>query len=98
LIPSPGYCGEIVTAQMKIIASDDTIGRFKRIVLAKRGNLELSSEGEEALRLYIKKYENLLGGLCPPERDPLARICGIGRSSGRHNVLRDLERLETGQL
>jgi len=85
-------------AQMKIIASNDTIERFKKIVLAKRGKLELSAEGEEALRLYIKKYENLLGGLCPPDQDPLARICGIGRSSTRHNVLRDLEKLEKGEL
>ena len=90
--------GEGVTAQIKIIASNDTIEQFKRIVLAKRGKLELSAEGEEALRLYIKKYENLLGGLCPPERDPLARICGIGRSSTRHNVLKDLEKLEIGEL
>lgn len=87
-----------MTVQVKIIASNDTIERFKRIVLAKRGKLELSAEGEEALRLYIKKYENLLGGLCPPERDPLVRICGIGRSSARHNVLKDLEKLETGKL
>jgi len=87
-----------LTAQVKIIASDDTVERFKRIVLAKRGKLELSAEGEEALRLYIKKYESLLGGLCPPKMDPLAKICGIGRSSTRHNVLRDLERLETGEL
>jgi len=87
-----------VTAQVKIVASNDTIERFKRIVLAKRGKLELSAEGEEALRLYIKKYESLLGGLCPPERDPLAKICGIGRSSSGHNVLKDLERLETGEL
>ena len=85
-------------AQVKIIASDDTIERFKKIVLAKRGKLELSAEGEEALRLYIKKYENLLGGLCPPDKDPLTRICGISRSATRHNVLRDLEKLERGEL
>jgi len=41
---------------------NDTIDRFKRIVLAKHGKLEYSTEGEEALRLYIKKYEYLLGG------------------------------------
>jgi hypothetical protein len=82
-------------AQVKIIAANDTIERFKRIVLAKHGKLELSVEGEEALRLYIKKYENLLGGLCPAERDPLMKLCGIGRSSARHNVLKDLEKLET---
>ena len=84
--------------QVKIVASKDTIEKFKRIVLAKHGKLELSAEGEEALRLYIKKYEGLLGGLCPPDEDPLRKICGIGRSSERHNVLRDLELLEAGEL
>ena len=88
----------MVTARIKIVASNDTIERFKRIVLAKRGKLELSAEGEEALRLYIKKYENLLGGLCTPDKDPLARICAIGRSSSRRNVLKDLRRLEAGEL
>lgn len=84
--------------QIKIVAADDTVDRFKRIVLTKHGKLELSAEGEEALKLYIKKYEKLLGGMVPPGADPLRRICGIGRSSGRHNVLRDLERLEAGEL
>jgi len=83
---------------MKIIASNETIERFKRIVLAKHGKLELSVEGEEALKLYIKKYEGLLGGLCPPEKDPLARICGIARSSDRHNALKDLQKLETDRI
>lgn len=85
-------------AQIKILASADTIEKFKRIVLAKHGKLELSAEGEEALRLYIKKHEHLLGGLCPPDEDPLMKICGVGRSSGRQNVLKDLERLESGRL
>jgi len=75
-----------------------TTEKFKKIVLAKHGKLELSAEGEEALRLYIKKYERLLGGLCPPEQDPLAKICRIGRSLRRHNVLEDLERLEAGEI
>jgi len=85
-------------SQIKIIASPGTIEKFKKIVLAKHGKLELSVEGEEALRLYIKRYERLLGGLCPPEQDPLAKICRIGRSSRRHNVLEDLERLEAGEF
>ena len=84
--------------QIKILASQDTIEKFKRIVLAKHGKLELSAEGEEALRLYIKRYERLLGGLCAPDEDPLTKICGIGRSLHRHNVLRDLEKLESGEL
>ena len=85
-------------AQVKIIASKDTVDKFKKIVLAKHGKLELSAEGEEALRLYIKKYEKLLGGLCAPEQDPLTKICGVGRSRDRHNVLKDLKRLEAGEL
>ena len=85
-------------AQIKIVAADDTIDKFKRIVLAKHGKLELSAEGEEALGLYIRKYEKLLGRIVPPDEDPLKMICGIGRSKGRHNVLKDLERLEAGEL
>ena len=85
-------------AQLKIIASKDTVDKFKKIVLAKHGKMELSVEGEEALRLYIERYERLLGGLCPPDEDPLVKICGIGRSASRHNVLEDLERLEAGEV
>jgi len=84
-------------AQVKIVASDDIIEKFKRIVLAKHGKLELSVEGEEALRLYIQKYEYLLHGLCSPEEDPLRGIVGISRSTERMNVLKDLERLEAGE-
>jgi hypothetical protein len=85
-------------AQLKILATDDTIDKFKRIVLAKHGKLELSVEGEEALKLYIKKYESLLGRIVPPEEDPLKRLSGIGRSRGRHNALKDLKLLEAGEL
>ena len=85
-------------AQIKIVAADETVEKFKRIVLTKHGKLELSAEGEEALKLYIKKYEKLLGSLLPPEEDPLKDIYEAGKSSGRHNVLRDLERLEVGEL
>ncbi len=85
-------------AQIKIIAAEDTIEKFKRIVLVKHGKLELSAEGEEALRLYIRKYEKLLGSMVPPEEDPLKDICGIGRSAEKHNALVDLKRLEAGEL
>jgi len=85
-------------ARIKIVAADDTIEKFKRIVLAKHEKLELSAEGEEALGLYIRKYEGLLGSMVPPDKDPLKGITGIGRSSARHNVLRDLKSLEAGEL
>lgn len=85
-------------AQIKIVAGSDTIDKFKRIVLAKHGKLEVSAEGEEALNLYIRKYERLLGRMVPPDEDPLRDVCEIGRSKERHNVLKDLESLEAGEL
>ncbi len=84
--------------QIKFIATEDTIEKFKRIVLAKLGKLELSAEGEEALRLYISKYKKLLGAMVPQEEDALKEICGIGRSAEKHNILEDLKRLEAGEL
>jgi len=85
-------------AQIKILAKDDTVEKFKRIVLAKHGKLELSVEGEEALKLYVKKYEKLLGGMVPPDKDPLKDLCAIGKSAGHHNVLEELEFLEEGEF
>jgi hypothetical protein len=85
-------------AQIKIIADEDTIEKFKKIVLTKHGKLEVSAEGEEALKLYIKKYEKLLGSFSPPDEDPLKDVHEAGRSSGHHNVLKDLDLLEAGEL
>lgn len=85
-------------AQLKILATDDTINKFKRIVLAKHGKLELSAEGEEALKLYIKKYEGLLGGMISPDEDPLKDLSGLGHSKTRHNALKELKLLEAGEF
>ena len=85
-------------AQIKIVAAEETVEKFKRIVLTKHGKLELSAEGEEALKLYIKKYEKLLGSFLPPDEDSLKDIHEAGKSTERHNVLRDLEPLEVGEL
>jgi len=85
-------------AQIKIVAPAELIEKFKKIVLAKHGKLELSIEGEEALKLYIQKYEYLLHELLPPEDDPLKEIVGIGRSAERRDALKDLEKLEAGEL
>jgi hypothetical protein len=79
------------------VAAEETVEKFKKIVLTKHGKLELSAEGEEALKLYIKKYEKLLGSFLPPDEDPLKDIHEVGRSSGRNNVLRDLQLLEAGE-
>lgn len=87
------------TAQIKILADDSTIEKFKRIVLAKHGKLELSLEGEEALKLYIKKYERLLGEIISPEEDSLKGLTGVARSKERHNALRELKNLDdTGEV
>jgi len=83
--------------QIKIIASDKVIEDFKKIVLAKHGKLELSLEGEEALKMYIKKYDYLLKKLVPPEQDPLKDLVGAVRSKEKHNVLKELEMLEQGE-
>jgi hypothetical protein len=80
-------------AQLEIVVSKETAERFKRIVLAKHGWLELNSEGEEALKLYIKKYEHLSRESSSRD-DPLREIIGIGRSSGKADVLKDSEKLE----
>ena len=48
------------------------------------------------MKLYVKKYEKLLGGLVSPEKDPLKDVCSIGKSDGRHNVLRELKLVEAG--
>jgi hypothetical protein len=85
-------------AQIKIIADEETIEKFKKIVLTKHGKLELSAEGEEALKLYIKKYERLLGSFSSPDEDPLKDVHEAGRSIGHQNVLKDLERLEAGEV
>ncbi|MGI0079579.1 MAG: hypothetical protein ACRECH_08140 [Nitrososphaerales archaeon] len=42
----------------------------------------MSTEGEEALKLYIKKYEKLLGGMVLPDEDPLRKISAIWAFEG----------------
>ena len=89
---------KVKTSQLKILAVDDTVDKSKRIVLPKHGKLELSAEGEKALKLYIKKHEGLLGRMVPPDEDPMKELSGIGRSRGRHNALKELKVLEAGEF
>ena len=81
-------------AQIKIVVSKEIAEKFKKMVFAKHGKLELGVEGEEALKLYIQKYGYLLHKPSP-RNDPLKDIVGMGSSSEKRNVLEDLERLET---
>ncbi|MCS4541549.1 MAG: hypothetical protein HY929_04400 [Euryarchaeota archaeon] len=85
-------------AQIKIVAPEHLVNKFKQIVVIKHGKLELGAEGEEAIRLYVQKHEQLLKGPCPPEADPLNKIIGIAKSKLKTNVLKDLKKLDSGEL
>ncbi len=84
--------------QLKFSIDDSLVKKFKQIVLAKRGKIELTSEGEDAIRLYIEKHEHLMEGRKTRESDPLARIIGAIRSKRRRNALEDLKELESERL
>ncbi len=81
--------------QLKFLLDDELAKKFKQIVLAKRGKIELTPEGEDAIRLYIEKYERLLQSKKSLETDPLARITGKVRSKKPQNALEDLKELES---
>ena len=79
------------------MADDRLIKKFKQIALIKHGKLNLSTEGREALRLYVDKYKYLLEG-SPKEVDPLSEVIGAMASPRRRDALKDLKRLERGEL
>jgi hypothetical protein len=84
-------------AQLKFVMDDDLVKKFKQIVLAKHGKIELLPEGEEAIRLYVNKYEYTLTKSVQ-EADPLERVIGAIRSSKPRDALKDLKKLETGEF
>jgi len=79
-------------AQVKFVVDEELLKKFKQIVIKRRGKIELTPEGEEAIRLYVKKYENLgrRGG-----RDPLVSAIGAVRSGKTRSALKDLKELES---
>lgn len=80
-------------AQVKFIVDEELLKKFKQVVIKKRGKIELTPEGEEALKLYIQKYENMESG--PHKgRDPLAEAIGAISTSKKHSALEDLKELE----
>ena len=83
--------------QVKIVADEELIRKFKQIALMKHGKLSLAVEGEEALRLYITKHKYLLEKFPPKESDPLNKIIGALASPSQTDALRDLKQLETGE-
>jgi hypothetical protein len=80
-------------AQVKFVVDDELLKKFKQIVIKRRGKIELTPEGEEALRLYIQKYESSESG--PGEGpDPLSAIIGSLRTGKARSALSDLKELE----
>jgi hypothetical protein len=84
--------------QVKIVANEELIRKFKQIALIKHGKLNLTVEGEEALRLYIDKHKHLIEKFPPKELDPLNEVIGAVASPSPTDALRDLKRLEKGEL
>lgn len=80
-------------AQVKFVVDDELLKKFKQTVIKRRGKIELTPEGEEALRLYIQKYESSESG--PDEGpDPLSSIIGSLRTGKTRSALSDLKELE----
>ncbi|MEE8167863.1 MAG: hypothetical protein V3T58_03190 [Candidatus Hydrothermarchaeales archaeon] len=84
-----------MTVQLKLNIDDALARKFKESVLAKHGKLELSVEGEEALRLYLKHHKFLT---MTPKKDPILRIIGSCKSRGKADAVEDLKKLEHGVL
>lgn len=81
-------------AQVKFVIDDELLKKFKQIVIRKRGKIELTPEGEDAIRLYIQKYEGLLSGP-GTGRDPLTKVIGAIRTGKARSALDDLKELES---
>lgn len=78
--------------QLKFVVDQALAEQFKRAVLRKHGKMNLSQEGAEALRLYLREPE---GRRPPAGRDPLLQVIGSARSTtpARPSALRDKRRL-----
>jgi hypothetical protein len=80
-------------AQVKFVVDDELLKKFKQIVIKKHGKINLTPEGEEAIRLYIKKYEDLEKRSHGAE-DPLITAIGAIRTAKARSALHDLKELE----
>jgi hypothetical protein len=84
-------------AQLKFNVSDELAKEFRQMVLAKCGKLEVSREGEEALKLYLEKNKRNVAESLPGSRraDSILRIIGAVKSKERHDALADLKKMES---
>jgi hypothetical protein len=80
-------------AQVKFIVDEQLLKKFKQIVIKRRGKIELTPEGEEAIRLYVKKYEHPEGK--KGKDDPLVAAIGAVRTGKARSALKDLKELES---
>ena len=83
-----------IMIQLKLIVDEELAKKFKQAVLAKRGKVEVSREGAEALKLYLEKNKQLLETPRPHRTDPIVQIIGAVKTTGRRNALADLKLLE----
>ena len=78
---------------MKFVIDDELLKKFKQIVIRRRGKIELTPEGEAAIRLYIEKYGGALED--EPQRvNPLVAAIGAIRTGKTRSALKDLKDLE----
>lgn len=82
-------------AQPKFTVSDDLAKKFKQTVLAKRGKMEVSREGEEALKLYLEKNKDLVEASGTRGTDPILRVIGAVKTRERRNALEDLRMMDS---
>ncbi len=80
-------------AQVKFVIDDELLKKFKQIVIKKHGKLDLTPEGEEAIRLYIKRHEEREERSHGAE-DPLITAIGAIRTGRARSALHDLKELE----
>jgi hypothetical protein len=78
--------------QIKFTVDSALANRFKEVVVRRRGKLDLSREGAEALRLYLERVNTEMR---EPAKEPVLKVLGIATSRGkaRPNALADKRRL-----
>lgn len=78
--------------QVKFTVDSALANRFKEAVVRRRGKLDLSREGAEALRLYLG---HVAAETREPGKEPVLKVLGIATSRGkaRPNALADKRRL-----
>jgi len=88
-------------AQIKFLVNDELAKRFKQTVLAKRGKMESSREGEEALKLYLEKNEDFVPSEITKrsrKTDPIIQIIGAVKTGKRRSALEDVKMLESSEI